>query len=524
MSPLASPRVSEAFAEPGAGYDYFATEAHYRSVAARIATGFRAAASTILVTGEPIADARRLAEALHETGVWQKAVTLSSRSNLEPNQHVTATDATGHRDVAAQSGATPVVVVLDDVDQLSDEQLLEFHRSRRLDDRRITNAVLLASPAFVARLEKPELAGLKLGPGSRIPFQHLGTDEVEAFICHQLPPDKRELVTKDGVSAIANASGGDPALVNRLADVMLQYKARARGKSEPASLGLDAPEHSVANGPGPSQRNTEHAPGPPSGEPRHPRESDAASSGGQGVQSARDGAVMGSKRSKRREGASSVAQAVQGARAAVGAERTEKGGPDWSSEHAAQDAHGGALKGAEASGSIPTTSGVPEADEAVPRAVSLRAFGSDQPNKDFTEHGRAANHVQAGTARSEEVPGNFFANTAPRKVELGFENAPPSVPERIGAKLQLSRFGKPGTPESVKEAPQMVAEPVASPVPAERRWRRSTRALVLVAILALLAVGMGGFDSLWRVYGSQVEQVMLASGGQVVTWLPPRPT
>ena len=481
MSPLASPRASEAEANSGPGWAYFTTDAHYRSVAERIATGFRTGASTILVTGEPIADARRLADALHQTGVRPKAVTLSRRSNLEPDQHVTATEARGHGEVAAQNGTTPVVVVLDDVDRLSNEQLLEFQRWRRLGDRRIANAVLLSSPALLARLETPELDGLKFGPGSRIPFQHLGMDEVEAFICDQLPLEKKELVTKEGVSAIANASGGDPGLVNRLADVMLQYKARARDKSEQGLPSVEPPKHSVPSEPEAAQRNREHSPGPPLGEPRHPRESNSASSGGQDVRNARDGA-------------------------AIGAERSEKDSPDWSNEHGVQDTGGGALIGAESKWSISTSGGATVADEAAPRNVSLSAFGSAQANKDLGEHGRAANHVPAETAPSEEVPGNFFANTAPRKVELALENTP-CVPERVVSKLQLNSFGKPGAPESVKEAPHVDAEPVASPMPAERRWRRSSRALVLVTLLALLAAGMLGFDSVWRVYGSKVEQV-----------------
>jgi len=141
-----------------------------------------------------------------------------------------------------------------------------------------------------------------------------------------------------------------------------------------------------------------------------------------------------------------------------------------------QDVGGGAIIGAESSESIPTSGRRAVADEVAPRAVSPRAFGSAQANKDLREHGRAANHVQAETAPFEDVPGNFFAHTAPRQVSVSFENAPSSVPERIVSKLQLNPFGKPGTPESVKEAPHVDTEPVTSPMPAERCWRGSTRA------------------------------------------------
>src|SRR5438094_442557 len=54
-----------AFATPEAGFDYFATEVHYRSLAGRIVAvlgGF----TVVVVTGDPPANARLLCSALSE--------------------------------------------------------------------------------------------------------------------------------------------------------------------------------------------------------------------------------------------------------------------------------------------------------------------------------------------------------------------------------------------------------------------------------------------------------------------------
>ncbi|HKM74134.1 MAG TPA: hypothetical protein VJX94_29420, partial [Stellaceae bacterium] len=67
--------------------------------------------------------------------------------------------------------------------------------------------------------------------------QQLERDEVEAFIRHQVPPSEGEnLFSAQRVALIAITSGGDPAVVNRLARRMLEIEPDASTGGLPAKL------------------------------------------------------------------------------------------------------------------------------------------------------------------------------------------------------------------------------------------------------------------------------------------------
>jgi hypothetical protein len=85
--------------------------------------------------------------------------------------------------------------------------------------------VLLAHPAFLARFKSPELHPLEGALAAKLCVQKLERHEVEAFIRYQLPPGEgADLFTARRVGLIALTSGGDPAVVNRLARRMLELE------------------------------------------------------------------------------------------------------------------------------------------------------------------------------------------------------------------------------------------------------------------------------------------------------------
>lgn len=237
MIPVSSTPSLPAFLTPEAGFDYFATEAHYRSLAGRIISalgGF----SVVVVTEDPSASAPSLAAALTEAaGSRYTVIGLSYGSEL------------GHRDVphlrralsaslarggVAGEAAAPAspLIVFDHADQLSDEQIEEIFKSlyprTRFDERQIAAAVLRARAEFLARLERPVLRFwlAKRLLVARLRFQELGVDEVPVFIRHQLGSDQAEdTFTPEAMTAIANVSGGDPIVVNRFSRRLLDFAA-----------------------------------------------------------------------------------------------------------------------------------------------------------------------------------------------------------------------------------------------------------------------------------------------------------
>ncbi|MBV8055238.1 MAG: hypothetical protein JO071_08380 [Deltaproteobacteria bacterium] len=232
---------TRAFAWPEYGSDYFLTDAHYRSLAARIIAtlgGF----DVVVVTGDPPPDPQLLSTALTEAGSSHTILSFSCRHKLQPDELLSLRNrlldpsgcSAGIPEGPLQSSAG-LVLVFDYTSQSDvqiDEVLKTIYLSKQWGSKRIARAVFLAAPDFLARLDKPALR-LWLAERllvARLRLQELGGDEVPAFIRHQLPFGEGEsALTSQAVAAIAEVSGGDPVLVNRFARRLLGLSANAPG-------------------------------------------------------------------------------------------------------------------------------------------------------------------------------------------------------------------------------------------------------------------------------------------------------
>jgi hypothetical protein len=237
---------THAFALPKAGFDYFATVAHYQSFASRIITalgGF----TVVVVTGDPPPVPQILYTALTAGAASQYAVTGLScgpelgRDELLRASHVLLGSSVGVRTTSGDPpwpSPAPPLLVFDDAAQLTDEQIeLIFENicaSTRRGDHGDMAAVLLARPDFLTRLEQPALRFwlAERVLAARLRFQELASGEVMAFIRHQLPAGEAERAfSEETVAGIANVSGGDPMLVNRFARRLLDHAAATTAKS-----------------------------------------------------------------------------------------------------------------------------------------------------------------------------------------------------------------------------------------------------------------------------------------------------
>jgi hypothetical protein len=228
------------FAMPEAGFDYFATLAHYRSLASRIITalgGF----NVVVVTGDPLSDAPTLSTALGEAAAGRHTV-IGFSCGPEQGRHDVLrfrralSASLGSGGAAGEESRLPALIVFDDADRLSYEEIEEIfehvRKYTRIGDHRIAAAVFLARPEFLTRLERPVLRFwlAKRLFVARLRFHELGADEIPAFIHHQLPSGEAESIfTDEAIAAIANVSGGDPAVVNRFSRRMLDSVAANTG-------------------------------------------------------------------------------------------------------------------------------------------------------------------------------------------------------------------------------------------------------------------------------------------------------
>jgi hypothetical protein len=138
--------------------------------------------------------------------------------------------------VAGEESGRPALIVFGDADRLSDPAIEEIfkhvHQCSWIGDHRIAAVVFLAPTEFLSRLEKPVLRFwlAKRLFVARLRFHELGADEIPAFIHHQLPLGEEESIFSDeAIAAIANVSGGDPAVVNRFSRRMLDSVAANTG-------------------------------------------------------------------------------------------------------------------------------------------------------------------------------------------------------------------------------------------------------------------------------------------------------
>jgi hypothetical protein len=195
--------------------------------------------SIVVVTGDLPASARHLSTALSDmAGPRYMAIPLPDAPEtahydlLHFRRALSASLANGRatgEEPGSATSASPLVI-LDNADRLSDEQIEEVFKG--IYEHRIGAAVVLARPGFLARLERPMLRFwlAKRLLVARLRFQQLGTDEIPAFIRHQLGSGGGEDVfTDEAMTAIANVSGGDPVVVNRFSRRLLDVAAATTG-------------------------------------------------------------------------------------------------------------------------------------------------------------------------------------------------------------------------------------------------------------------------------------------------------
>ena len=133
----------------------------------------------------------------------------------------------------------PPIYVFDDADRLSDvqiEALLDATQAVPVRAPTPRAGVLLANSSFPSARGKPVQDLLEERLAARLRLGQLDRDETEAFIRYQLPPDGgSNLLTAQRVALIAITSGGDPAVVNRLAYRMFAEPGASLARDEAAA-------------------------------------------------------------------------------------------------------------------------------------------------------------------------------------------------------------------------------------------------------------------------------------------------
>jgi len=246
MTTAGSSLSSGAFATADAGFEYLATAEHYRYLARGIVDALRRAC-LVVVTGDPSASPPMLAAALREAATPRAVIELSCGPDLDCEKLLRDGLMRADPPAPAAIGEDPgrsvppsSLFVFADADRLSDDQIEKFREAAQAmppGPHGFEAGVLLAGSDFLTRAEGTGLHLLDEGLAAHLRVQQLERDEVEAFIRHQLPPSEgANLFTAQRVALIAITSGGNPAVVNRLARRMLQIEPDVSAGSLPAKL------------------------------------------------------------------------------------------------------------------------------------------------------------------------------------------------------------------------------------------------------------------------------------------------
>jgi hypothetical protein len=222
-----------AFAAPDAGNDYLATAEHYRYLARGVVDALHRGC-LVLVTGDPPANPSMLAEALTKAAAPRAVIEIPCGPELTREQlsgHGSTgpgapTSSDGPAKEANGAALPSSILFLADADRLSDDQIADIFEAAQAaapEQEMPAATVLVAHSSFLARFEDPELHRLEESLAGHLRAQQLERDEVPVFIRHQLPPGEgADLFTGQRMALIAITSGGDPAVVNRLARRMLE--------------------------------------------------------------------------------------------------------------------------------------------------------------------------------------------------------------------------------------------------------------------------------------------------------------
>jgi hypothetical protein len=194
MITAAAPPSSGASVAPAASTDFFFTDAHYQSLAGRIIAAVHDGARFILVTGDPPVSPRLLSQALGKVARQRHSV-IDIRCGPELSGDELARIARAVVEARASDGereelhlglpASPLLVC-DDLDRLTDEQIQELHETMLLEECVSLAGVLLAHRSFLARLQGPALRFFEEGLGVHLRLDDVGPDESIAYLRHQL--------------------------------------------------------------------------------------------------------------------------------------------------------------------------------------------------------------------------------------------------------------------------------------------------------------------------------------------------
>jgi hypothetical protein len=209
--------ASRPFAVGQAGYDYFADEQHYRSLADRVLAGLRQGGRIVLVTGDPPVNLSSLAAALTEATAGKHTV-LAIACGGEFNE----------QELRRAAGPSPLIL-FHQAERLLDGQLAKLCSYLASGGNRPAG-VLLGVPGLVPRLEKLQPSLFEDGRAIRFNFYELGRDEIDVFMRRQLRQSSAAGgFAVDEINWIADLSSGDPAQVNRLSRLMLELTGGVGG-------------------------------------------------------------------------------------------------------------------------------------------------------------------------------------------------------------------------------------------------------------------------------------------------------
>ena len=198
------------FAAGQAGYDYFADEQHYRSLADRVLAGLRQGGRIVLVTGDPPVNLSSLAAALTEATAGKHTV-LAIACGGEFNE----------QELRRAAGPSPLIL-FHQAERLLDGQLAKLCSYLASGGNRPAG-VFLGVPGLVPRLEKLQPSLFEDGRAICFNFYELGRDEIDVFMRRQLRQTSAAGgFAVDEINWIADLSSGDPAQVNRLSRLMLE--------------------------------------------------------------------------------------------------------------------------------------------------------------------------------------------------------------------------------------------------------------------------------------------------------------
>jgi len=226
MTSAGSSSSSGTFATPDAGSGYFATAEHHQHLAKGVIDALYRG-GVVLVSGDPPACLPMLVEALRIAATPRAVIEISCGPGLDFSE------------LYAGAVLPSPIYVFDDADRLSDvqiEALLDATQAVPVRAPTPRAGVLLANSSFPSARGKPVQDLLEERLAARLRLGQLDRDETEAFIRYQLPPDGgSNLLTAQRVALIAITSGGDPAVVNRLAYRMFAEPGASLARDEAAA-------------------------------------------------------------------------------------------------------------------------------------------------------------------------------------------------------------------------------------------------------------------------------------------------